>query len=159
MLRRTPVRRRRSKPRRSSRVVDEDFKAIVRTLPCRLRILLRCEGPVEADHQGPHGLGMKADDTTCVPMCRKHHRERTDYTGPFKDWDASMMRAFCDANIEYTRPIVEALRARESREDRPIAGARLLKRWPQERQRLRGLIRKLRARVRPSGGATTTNHE
>lgn len=29
----------------------------------------------QACHMGPHGIGQKAGDYTCIPMCAKHHEE------------------------------------------------------------------------------------
>lgn len=51
----------------------EDFHAI--------EAAWECEGRVEADHQGDHPWGRKADDRTAVPMCWKHHRARTNPSG------------------------------------------------------------------------------
>lgn len=34
-----------------------------------------CEGEVEADHAGAHGLSRKSDDSTVIPLCVRHHRE------------------------------------------------------------------------------------
>lgn len=42
-----------------------------------------CTGRVEADHAGERGIGQKADDRTCIPLCRQHHGERTNHKGPF----------------------------------------------------------------------------
>jgi len=33
-----------------------------------------CDGVVEADHAGARGLGRKAGDDTCIPLCVRHHR-------------------------------------------------------------------------------------
>src|SRR5438552_8216787 len=33
---------------------------------------------VEAAHTGPHGLGQKAPDESCIPLCWKHHRTGRD---------------------------------------------------------------------------------
>ena len=30
---------------------------------------------VDPAHIGPHGFGQKAADTSCAPLCRKHHEE------------------------------------------------------------------------------------
>lgn len=68
------------------------FMAFVKTLPCSVEeewpdvdtIPTTCRGPIEADHMGARGLGQKADDRTCAPLCTGHHRERTDHTGSFK---------------------------------------------------------------------------
>lgn len=69
-----------------------------------------CEGHVQADHAGVRGLGQKADDSTCIPLCRKHHRERTDYAETFYDWDGADMRVWCDWAIEKTRADVDSIR-------------------------------------------------
>ncbi len=84
----------------------------VKKLPCCVRhaphdllsknLITPCSGRVEADHAGRHGLGQKADDRTCIPMCRAHHRERTDYRGTFRGFDANDMRRFCAWAIEAT---------------------------------------------------------
>lgn len=119
---RKPLPRRRSRPRRSLRVRDEGYKATVRGLPCAMRFVPIlggtgpigfCEGEVEPDHQGERGVGQKADDTSCVPMCHKHHRDRTDYRGYFKGWDGQRMRDWCNARIVETTVKVERLRAGE----------------------------------------------
>jgi len=56
--------------------------AAVRRLPCSVTIeppdparITRCAGDVEADHMGARGVGQKAPDRTCAPMCSAHHRQ------------------------------------------------------------------------------------
>jgi hypothetical protein len=44
-------------------------------------------------------VGHKADDRTCIPLCRKHHRERDHFHGVFKTWDHDQMRRWLDAMI------------------------------------------------------------
>lgn len=61
-----------------------------------------CSRIVEADHMGARGLGRKADDTTCAPLCSTHHRHRTDFAGAFRDFDREAMRRFCDVAITWT---------------------------------------------------------
>jgi hypothetical protein len=98
MLRRTPLRRktpikpRRTKPRRGP-VRDKAFKKLICSLPCLLSGWPGagpCSGRVDPDHLGhPNEIkraGQQADDTTCVPMCRLHHKQRTDHWGFFADW-------------------------------------------------------------------------
>lgn len=65
-----------------------------------------CEGAVEADHAGERPFGRKADDDTAIPLCRKHHRERTDYTGAFRGYTAVSMRLWCDWAISLTRALL-----------------------------------------------------
>lgn len=64
-----------------------------------------CAGRVEADHAGDRPKGKKAPDTTCIPLCHRHHRHRTDYVGHFKGWDARRMRAWCDGQISFYRTL------------------------------------------------------
>lgn len=68
-----------------------------------------CGGRVQADHMGERAFGKKADDTTCVPICRNHHGERTDYRGVFKNWTKVEMRQFCDWAINWTRCELEEM--------------------------------------------------
>jgi hypothetical protein len=105
-----PVRRRH---RRSGRKRDPEFLALVHRLPCCARLVAghRCEGPIEADHAGERPLGRKADDDTTIPLCMLGHRERTDFSGPFRSWDRAAMRAWLDASIEATRTSVALMRA------------------------------------------------
>ena len=114
MIRRTALRRRTwlkargdTKYRRRER--DLEFMTWVRRQPCIMRelpasdVLTFCSGPVEADHMGARGLGQKADDGTCVPMCRGHHRERTDHAGTFRPLTRDELRAWRAVVIERTQ--------------------------------------------------------
>lgn len=64
---------------------------------------LLCSGPVEADHTGRRGIGRKADDATCIPLCARHHRERTDFGGVFRTWDQTRMRLWLESVASATR--------------------------------------------------------
>lgn len=49
----------------------------VKSQPCcayTIAPLDHCEGVVEADHAGVHGLSRKCDDSACIPLCVRHHR-------------------------------------------------------------------------------------
>jgi hypothetical protein len=112
-MRRSALRRRRSTPRRSSRVRDVDFMRWVKTLGCMAYELgretgHRCGGVVEADHGGRRGLGQKADDTTCIPLCTEHHRQRTDFSGAFKSWSKARMRGWLGACVLLTKALWRA---------------------------------------------------
>ena len=49
---------------------DEAYRRFIRTFPCVV-----CQSRwTEAAHTGPHGLGQKSDDFSCIPLCREHHR-------------------------------------------------------------------------------------
>lgn len=64
------------------------YMAWVRTQPCRLRDVAgagQCYGGIEADHAGQKpGMGRKAPDSTCIPLCRRHHLDRTNNDGFFR---------------------------------------------------------------------------
>ena len=62
-----------------------------------------CSGPVEADHAGERGIGQKADDRTCIPLCQNHHRERTDHMRTFRPLTRDELRAWRAAAIERTQ--------------------------------------------------------
>lgn len=79
----------------------------VKTCPCLLFGTLACSGPVEADHCGDRGLGQKSLDRDCVPLCTKHHRERTDVTGYFAGYDAATMRVWRHQAIDVTHRLAE----------------------------------------------------
>ncbi len=66
----------RSKPRRSGRVIDKAYLAWVRTQPC-VHSGPDCHGRVEASHLGERPFGRKADDDTAVPHCSNHHEQWT----------------------------------------------------------------------------------
>ncbi len=100
-MKRTPLRRRKAlvwRPKKTAyarRVRDVDYMRSVRGLPCMLSGVARagvCNGDVEADHAGDRGVGQKADDKTCIPMCRKHHRDRTDGRGFFRGLELAEQR-------------------------------------------------------------------
>lgn len=71
----------------------------VKQQPCAARHLGPCDGVIEADHAGRRGIGQKADDRTCIPLCTRHHRARTDWTGVFKTWTQTTMRAWLELEI------------------------------------------------------------
>jgi hypothetical protein len=86
-LRRVSMRRGQSSTAYARRDRDFDYMGLVKQLPCLLEGVDGagyCDGAVEADHAGlDRGLSQKADDTTCIPLCRQHHRDRTESTGLF----------------------------------------------------------------------------
>ena len=102
------IRRRRPTPRRASRVRDTDYMLWVKTLDCAAHGMSPCGGVIEADHGGRRGLGQKSDDTTTYPLCTTHHRERTDFSGPFKRWSQADMRGWIAAAIEHTQALWRA---------------------------------------------------
>ena len=82
-----PLKRRRQKPRKGP-LRDPKFRAFVRIHPCAAcRYALcgcrgKCDGtgecvgvPVDAAHSQNNGMRSKGPDSSCAPLCRKHHRE------------------------------------------------------------------------------------
>lgn len=129
-LRRSPMKRQRGTTSYSRRERNFDFMGWIKQQPCividlapvlfirRTLPLLEaaryialvscrsatiCAGVVEADHMGARGLGQKADDYTCVPMCQQHHRERTDHSGAFRPLNRDEVRAWRAVAIERTQ--------------------------------------------------------
>ena len=122
IARRTPLTRasrmpaRRATPRRSDVVRDPDYVSAVHGLPCCATDLSPCGGLIEADHAGKKsGMGRKADDTTCIPLCRDHHSERHRFAGPFRAWTAPVMRAWLDSHIAATQAAIAARCAADCR--------------------------------------------
>jgi hypothetical protein len=87
---------RKRKPRRLSRPgSDPAYLAWVRTQPCVLDTnhhsvihpwdgFCACEGRTHAHHAGRKpGVAMKADDSTAIPLCDRHHRQWHDANGVF----------------------------------------------------------------------------
>lgn len=86
------------------RLRHPDYMAFIRWCDCVLKEIAgagECWGRTEADHAGDRPLSQKADDRTCIPACRMHHRDRTDYRGFYKGWGATKMRRFCDLKIHF----------------------------------------------------------
>lgn len=126
-MKRSPLKRRRAKPRRSKRMRDVEHLLLVKQLPCCRPVVCRggelrkqqtdewerCEGPIEADHAGRRPLGRKCSDDETIPLCRRHHRDRTDLRGVFAGFDAWCMRQWLDRQIALTRAAVQRLRERD----------------------------------------------
>ena len=95
---------------------DPTYRAKVRRLPCCARSLSPCFGRLDPHHAGwdhskgeGRGTGIKADDSTCIALCRKHHRELETLAGCFKDWDKAVRREFVDQCIAWTRAAIAAM--------------------------------------------------
>ena len=104
--------KRRSKYKRRPR--DTTYMLWVKRQPCIVSVLLYdtypprgmvalCTGEVQADHAGRRGVNQKADDTTCIPLCKKHHGHRSDFTGVFRGWTQEHMRHFLASAIKHTQ--------------------------------------------------------
>lgn len=99
---------------------DPVFVELVHRLPCCALELPghRCQGPLEAHHAGlrENGASEKADDDTCIPMCKISHAalhaaaRMPDGVAFFKECGRDGLRAWEDRQIAATRPRVEQMR-------------------------------------------------
>ena len=92
---------------------DPTYRAKVRSLPCCARSLSQCFGRIDPHHAGwdhskgeGKGTGIKATDSTCVPLCRRHHQQLEWLQGPFSDWDKASRRLWVTDRIEETRAAI-----------------------------------------------------
>ncbi len=53
-------------------VLDVKYRSFIRSLGCCVPNCRR--GYIEAAHTGPHGIGQKSSDRSCIPLCARHHR-------------------------------------------------------------------------------------
>lgn len=98
---------------------DAEYMRDVKALRCYLADIdgSVCWGAIEADHAGDRGYGRKSADEDCIPLCTRHHRQRTEparHPGCYFDRHrivGSRMRAWRMRAIEQTRLAVAALRA------------------------------------------------
>lgn len=91
-------------PKPASRVHDTAYLLAVKRLPCMAPGAPDgCRGGVEADHTGSRGIGRKADDDTCIPLCAGHHADRGAFRGPFRGADRAWMRLWIDQAVRRVR--------------------------------------------------------
>lgn len=112
--RRTPLRRsrkpipsRRASKRRDGRTRDDAYLAFVRSLSCCVDDAHHF-GRIDPHHAGERPAGRKADDGTCIPMCRYHHDQWdapmwSSGGNPFRTWDRARRRQWQDARIAETQ--------------------------------------------------------
>lgn len=105
LARNTGIRKFREEPRRSSRTIDVQYLARVRTLPCCADGLPGhvCRGRIVAHHAGRHAAGMKCSDLETIPICDAGHRELHDHTGCFRDFTGEEVRSWEDGQIAVTQ--------------------------------------------------------
>lgn len=111
----TWMRRKRAKPRRNERERDLEYLADVHLVRCWAAESVpghRCQGDIEADHAGARAMGRKADDLSCIALCSFAHRQRTDFSGPFRAYDQPRMRVWLAEGIAYTQSAVAVIRSR-----------------------------------------------
>jgi len=82
---------------------DKDFVAWVHTQTCLAAELDPCEGRLHAHHAGERGLGQRAHDRTCIPLCEKHHRAWHDVRWPFSFMTREERREWRDRAIADTQ--------------------------------------------------------
>ena len=88
----------------TKRIRDTGYMAAVRLLPCCAAHYGGCEGAVEADHASRnHGSNRKGDDLATIPLCHRHHMQRHNWSGPFKQMSGAQMLAWCTARITETQ--------------------------------------------------------
>lgn len=103
-----PPRRRRTTPRRSERLRDQEWLLAVKRLHCCAASLGECWGTIEADHAGKRPAGRKCSDNETIPLCQLHHAARHGFSGAFHGWDRARMRQWLDSKISDTQTTVTA---------------------------------------------------
>lgn len=103
-LKRTRMVRRRRSTAYARRPRDLAFLGWVKLQRCLVALhtglAVSCAGPIEADHAGDRGYGEKCPDSESIPLCRAHHRARTDSRGFFA---LAMWPGETDANRKLAR--------------------------------------------------------
>ena len=107
---RRPMRSRSRTKKYGKRVRFTSWMLEVKRLTCAAFSIAghTCSGPIEADHAGPRGLGQKAHDATVIPLCTQGHRERTDFSGPFRSWNQSKMHDWLVGRVLQTQRYLTA---------------------------------------------------
>lgn len=116
---------------------DWDRMAWCATLPCALtgwtpaamafwvsilwkgRSIGPCDGRTEVHHAGPRAGWRRAADDAVIPLCSKHHRQRTDLAGPFSGWERGTLMEWETAVIEQYRAEWRAIQAASGAEEAP----------------------------------------
>jgi hypothetical protein len=97
LKRKTPLKPKRTKPRRVSVARDDAYKQALRELGycCVAESMPNagpCWGRIECMHLGKrNGMSSKGSDHSVAPGCSGHHRMQEDYSGPFKGHDLAWM--------------------------------------------------------------------
>src|SRR5579863_5736732 len=120
-LKRSPIKKRRSKPRRG-RVIDKAYKEWISNLPCLICYLksfirwlngedgIRWDGEqryrTEVAHIGIRGLSQKSNDRDTMPACAWHHQEGPESLHKLgkKFWNHHGLdreKVIADLNIKY----------------------------------------------------------
>lgn len=69
-----------------------------------------CCDTIDADHMGDRmkADGTRAHDSTCAPICHRHHMQRHALTGAFKGFTKQSMRAFTATAVQWTHNAARA---------------------------------------------------
>jgi hypothetical protein len=86
------------------RILDDGHLSRVRALMCCAPPGHGCDEPAQAHHpRGMTGLGLKANDTDAIPLCRQHHQDLHELRGPFLGWSRERRKAWEAERTESTR--------------------------------------------------------
>ena len=110
-MKRSPIKRKTKRSKHARRPRDHFYMGWIKQQRCAIGMMLApgvlfrfpCNGPIEADHAGRRGLGQKADDDSCIPLCRQHHGDRHDRRGIWDTMSMADQRTFLDATIQACR--------------------------------------------------------
>ena len=114
LARRTRLRAR-GKTSHARRERDFAYMGEVGKLPCAVAHLMvgypPCNGPVQVDHA--FGRRKRSADLMTIPLCRKHHREKTGQVGGggfMAGWSLALRRGWLEVAVAWTRAAVAAQR-------------------------------------------------
>jgi len=81
------LRKKQAKAKGAQPAVDPKYRRFIGSLHCVVCILPdetgtcwanKQKSATQAAHTGPHALGRKASDYTCIPLCQEHHLDAPD---------------------------------------------------------------------------------
>lgn len=121
-LKRSPRRRKRGSTKYAKRERDFDYMGFIKGQPCAvgynhqpaydefwrgLYVDEHC-GTIEAHHAGVRGVGQKAPDDTCIPLCSEHHRKLGERCGLFSGWPRGAVKLWELAVIAHYQALYAA---------------------------------------------------
>lgn len=111
-MKRTPLKAKRGKPRRSSRWQSSEHLDFIRSQPC-----CNCPAPPPSDPAHVRigsgaGMGQKPSDWRTVPLCRMCHREQHDI-GERTFWACTDVERVIDLHCEAS-PLARQIRERRN---------------------------------------------
>ncbi len=98
---------------------DLDYVFWIKMRPCAAQLIEGCGDcnpvwPCDGHHAGQRGLGQRAHDHTCVPLCRLHHTAWHDAHPPFRGWNANKRREWSAVVIAENRELYLLVRGPNS---------------------------------------------